>query len=361
MKRFCLIFLAALLAASCEIPFEIKQEGEPKIYLQAVADNSSVTVTYRKAVPINHQGSQELQGEKVEILLNGTPLENKVREEVPNSVEAVFPQPLQANDVISVSLRADGVETVSGSTTVVPQPDVRDFSFDDVKVSDVEAKEVRLTLEHAPEEGEYYGIQIYSLTTTVYMDQSITEDIAFLTPGYLLTQADSGSFDLEDFMQVNYSLKIMGMSGDYRPLTLVTKKQFEGNTYKFYLNSFDSSILDSIRENMPDGETGMAGGGIISGDVGSQLPGEGEWDPSRIPISCTIQYYIYFYRLSQEAYLYAKAMYQSNFDFLSNMGLTPANFTWSNVQGGLGFVGAIRGGNPFGPVILEKTIQDFSE
>ncbi len=47
------------------------------------------------------------------------------------------------------------------------------------------------------------------------------------------------------------------------------------------------------------------------------------------------------HRLSKEFYYYAKAQYQSNFDFLSNMGLTPANFTYSNIRGGIGLIGAI--------------------
>ena len=53
-------------------------------------------------------------------------------------------------------------------------------------------------------------------------------------------------------------------------------------------------------------------------------------------------YVFTFSQLSREFYQFAKALYQSNFDFLSNMGFTPANFTWSNVDGGLGFVGALN-------------------
>ena len=53
------------------------------------------------------------------------------------------------------------------------------------------------------------------------------------------------------------------------------------------------------------------------------------------------EYTFTFCRLSEEFFLFAKALFQSNFDFLSNMGLIPANFTWSNVKGGLGVVGAV--------------------
>ena len=49
-------------------------------------------------------------------------------------------------------------------------------------------------------------------------------------------------------------------------------------------------------------------------------------------------------------------MYQSNFDFLANMGLIPANFTWSNVDGGMGFVGAISTYS-LDPIDIRKDFQ----
>ena len=92
----------------------------------------------------------------------------------------------------------------------------------------------------------------------------------------------------------------------------------------------------------------MAGGGIVSGEVGGQPGGDQEenpWDPenldpSKICYSIVSEYRFEILRLSPEFFYYAKALYQSNFYFLSNIGLTPANFTYTNVDGGLGFVGA---------------------
>ena len=39
--------------------------------------------------------------------------------------------------------------------------------------------------------------------------------------------------------------------------------------------------------------------------------------------------------------VYCKAQYLINFNMLSNFGVTPPNFTYSNVYGGLGVVGGI--------------------
>ena len=55
------------------------------------------------------------------------------------------------------------------------------------------------------------------------------------------------------------------------------------------------------------------------------------------------QYVVELYRLSEELYNYFKAQYLMEFNMLSNFGVTPPNFTYSNVLGGLGIVGGISG------------------
>lgn len=311
MKKFLSIFTCLLLAASCEIPFELDQAGEAKIYVQGIVNNGEVFVTAQLAQPIT----------------------GKVQADAPMEIDQTWD-----GDEFSLRVRTTGVEPVSGRTTVPPPVEIQDMTWQRVQVDTIDAVDIRFTLDHAPGEGEYYGIQILQHYEITYMDGTSEEMDVYGTPGYILTASESVSFDLEDFMQVNFDGRYLG-GADYMPLTLVTQKQFEGKVYQFYLDSFDSSILDGIRERMPTGDTGMAGGGIISGGVGPGSGGQG-FDPGKIPVDMKTSYTFTFYRLSREFFLYAKAMFQSNFDFLANMGLIPANFTWSNVEGGLGFVGA---------------------
>ncbi len=311
MRKFLSIFACLLLAASCEIPFELDQAGDTKIYVQGIVNNGEVFVTAKVAQPIT----------------------GKVQADVPMEIEKAWD-----GDEFSLRVRTSGVAPVSGRTTVPPPVEIRDMTWQRVQVDTIDAVDIRLTLDHAPGEGEYYGIQILQHYEVTYVDGSSEEMDIYGTPGYILTASESVSFDLEDFMQVNFDGQFLG-GAEYMPLTLITQKQFDGNVYQFYLDSFDASILDNIRNRMPDGETGMAGGGIVSGDVG---PGSQGFDPDKIPVGMKTTYTFTFYRLSQEFFLYAKAMFQSNFDFLANMGLIPASFTWSNVEGGLGFVGAVN-------------------
>lgn len=352
MKRFFSILFALLSCAACEIPFDLRQEGTPKIYLQAIAGDRGIVVTARFAAAVGQDGgTPQLRNGQLQILLNGTPLTARTDPDDPFRFSADFPAPLQEGDRISVRIEADGVESASGSTVGLRRPDILRFESEAIEAGEIRATAVRITLDEAPGPDDYFGIQILKSTTFFYPDAPPLNHESYLTPGYILTAAESGKFDLEDFMQVNYSNAVLGGSGDYRPLTLLSQKQFDGAEYRFYLDSFDSDILEGIGDQMPEGDTGIAGGGIVSGEVGK--PGAAGEAGEGFPESSRTVYSIYLYRLSPETYFYAKALYQSNFDFLANMGLTPANFTWSNVRGGLGFVGTLQGENCIGRIESE--------
>lgn len=340
MKRLFYIFLWGLMLTACEIPFEIKQEGESRIYVQGVADNGLVTISSLYATPIGEEQGR-LSGLKTVFSVNGKEVELHGS-----------PIPLEEGDELYVEVSADGLETASGTTIVPPRPQITDLSWERIQVDTIDATEIRMTLDHAPLEDEYYAIQILRRDDVFYAGGDVETFVSYPTPGYILTAAESGSFDLADFIQVNYNGRYLG-GPDYQPISLLTKKQFDGALYKFYLNSFDASILEQIRNSMPGGDTGMIGGDIVSGEVGpgsgpGTIPGD-----IRIPIRVETQYSFTFYRLSPEFYFYAKALFQSNFDFLANMGLIPANFTWSNVHGGLGFVGAVTS-TTLGPYQFEN-------
>ena len=309
MKKVFYILSMLLLAASCEIPFQLEQNGQPRIYVQGIAHNGEVFVTKQVANPVSGKQMEDVSMD-VRTTLDG--------------------------DRFSLEIQADGIGTASGSTTVPPVPDLVNVSARTFPIDTLVVTQVTFKLAHEPGEGEYYGICIQRDQQLVYEDGTVKDTTTYATPGYILTLIQSGSFDLEDFMQVNFDGTFMG-GPTYQPLTMVTKKQFEGNEYTFYLGSFDAQLLDTIRGRMPEGDTGAAGGGITSGEVGNQKE-----DKEKIePVETHTEYTFTFYRLSEEFFLFAKAMFQSNFDFLSNMGLIPANFTWSNVKGGLGLVGAV--------------------
>ena len=336
MRKCLHILLWSLLFGlpACEIPFRLDQDGEARIYLQCIGNDEGIRLMPQYAVPVL-SAAGTAKDWQVEIQVNGTPV--PVTAGADGSYRS--DTPLRGGELLEMSVRADGLPPVSGRTRVPSRPVVQDVRLQNRQVDTIKATQVSLTLDHAPEEGEYFGIQITAEIEVTYMGGNSEKFNNYLTPGYILSAAESGSFDLEDFVQVNYDGVSLG-GRTFQPITLITRKQFDGAVYRFYLNSYDASMLDGIRGRMPGGNTGVVGGGIVSGEVnpGSEA---GVADPTKIPVGLKTLYYVRFSSLSPEFYNYAKALYQSNFDFLSNMGFTPANFTWSNVSGGLGFVGAI--------------------
>lgn len=342
MKRFLSILTLTAALSACEIPFDIRQEGTPKVYVQTVVTETSARITTRFAAPVGYSGDGQLRNRHLLVSLNGTELDVEADPADPDGFSVPFPKSLQAGDRISVQIGADGVPDVSGSTVWLRTPQWTDFVYKMIPAGESMAREVRIRLDEAPGPDDYFGIQILKNTEIQYADERIETYDSYLTPGYILTEADSGGFDLEDFMQVNYDGSVLGGSSSYQPLTLLSQKQFDEAEYRFYLDSFDGSILGDITDRLPEGDTGIAGGGIVSGEAG-QTPEEDENpDPDDLPVGIRYRYTIRLYRLSPDTYYYAKALFQSNFDFLANMGLTPANFTWSNIRNGLGFVGTVQ-------------------
>ena len=333
MRKFLNMLALLLLAVSCEIPFDLDQAGEARIYVQAIVKRGHVHIVPMVAQAVNGE-PVPVSSIQVQAELNGVPLKVEKGDSIWYS--ASYPL-LEEGDEVAVTVRAGALAPATGRTRFPPPLSVEDFSWERVQVDTIDAVAVSVRLDHEPGEREFFGILIHRHDHLLLPDGSYLSFYNYITPGYILTADEMARFDLEDFMQVNYDNRFLG-GHDYQPLTFVTQKQFEGDTYRFYLNSFDASILGRIRNGMPGENTGAAGGGIVSGEVGP--PGGGGQTPV-VPIARRTFFYITICRLSESFYNYAKALYQSNFDFLANMGLIPANFTWSNVEGGMGFVGAI--------------------
>lgn len=340
MKKFLHIAALLLLAVSCEIPFDLDQAGEPKIYMQAIAKGAHVRIVPLVANPVTGARVADAPMD-IRVELNGEPL--SVHPEDSISYAASY-WPIEEGDEISVTVRSGSLAPVTGSTIFPPKLLVEDFSWERVQVDTIDAVQVAIKLDHEPGEEEYYGIQIHRQDYTIFPGNSYWRVFrGYITPGYILTADEIGRFDLEDFVQVNYDHRYLG-GRDYQPLTLVTRKQFDGDTYRFYLNSFDTSVLNEIREGM-SGEKNK-----------SSTEGADQDRPKVDPIGRHSLFHIELSRLSPEFYFFAKALYQSNFDFLANMGLIPANFTWSNVEGGMGFVGAISSFSP-DPIEIKEYFQ----
>ncbi len=321
------------LLHSCEIPFSLEDTAAPKIYLQCIPAPDSTVLQVLYAAPA--VGSRTEKGPAfspgISFLVNGQPRPFKDL----GDGRYVSYDPLKEGDEIRVDVTARDLPSASGKTVVPPVPHITETVVRTEEVDTATVRKVTLTLDRAPEEGEYYGIQIRRRTVVLYTDGTFDDLDIYIVPGKLSNLLESGTVTMDDFVQVNFTDGLFNGFLDH-PMTLLTAKQFEGNKYAFYLDSFDTEFWTSLTEidweNLPERDEDWQ-------DYWGR-DREGEED-TRVPAGSATYCQIFLYRLSPETYRYAKALFQSNFNFLANMGLIPANFTYSNVDGGLGVVGAL--------------------
>ena len=353
------MLLLATLACSCEFPFNIDDISEPRFMIECVpvpADESfALKLSY--ADPAYGERLKELHDfdiSRLSISVNGKELDTRPLswERQGNTIRTSVRPILQPGNEFSVKYNAPGLPAASASTVIPEAPRVSGISIvpSDGK-EDGKARRVTVKMARPVEDGEYYGIQITVreeiVTATmesimppvVKLDTTVTEYSP--TPGQMATMADLNNLDLDAFASVRYEYgKLVNDTGDYYPhkqITLLSSRQFDGDTYSFIVNS-DASFFDIF--------SGMTDTDIPDTDVPGETPdipvepGEPE-TPQPVPVSAKTWYEVDMFRLSDELYNYCKSQYLMNFNMLSNFGVTPPNFTYSNVLGGIGIVGAL--------------------
>ena len=157
MKKFLHIAALLLLAVSCEIPFDLDQAGEPRIYMQAIAKGAHVRIVPLVANPVTGARVADAPMD-IRVELNGEPL--SVHPEDSISYAASY-WPIEEGDEISVTVRSGSLAPVTGVTRFPPSVVVEDFSWERVQVDTIKAVEVSVRLDHEPGEEEYYGIRIH--------------------------------------------------------------------------------------------------------------------------------------------------------------------------------------------------------
>ena len=337
------VLLLGCLSA-CEIPFSLEDASSPRIFVQCVPADGGTSLLVQYAAPAYGNASTvfDFHPSSVVLTVNGRPQtlsEGALRDGLLYSTA-----PLQPGDEVKVEVSAKDLPSVSGSSTVPPVPSISGWKVETVQSDTLSSTRITLTLDHAPTADEYHGLQIRTHTDLLYLENGIpvTDSFdAYTAPGKAFTEQEIARMDLSDYIQVNFSGGLIsGMATD-EPLAILSADQFDGRDYSFYLDSPDLDWLYDFAGGALPGEQGWD---LDTGAWDWFSDGEDEADeelPERILLGKVTTCQLILHRLSKEFYHYARAQYQSNFDFLSNMGLTPANFTYSNIRGGIGLIGAI--------------------
>ena len=366
-KRLLLLIACAALAASCEIPFELDKVSDPAFYVQYIADagkRNGMIVSY--AEPAFGTLSKEkypFVAEDVTLLVGGKTV--KVAEDTAASswnghmlMLDVVPSP---GDEVEVRVKGRNVPDVVGRT-VIPQPPVIS-SVTIVRPDDsTNVYRVSIKLDRNVTEGERYGLKAVKRVTAVWMSGKGTPDqpesvkldttvsVSYFMPGQIATTADLNSLDLDAFASITYQDGFLdGGMFQGEVMTLLADRQFTGDTYSFYINALDSFSSGAYDLDFGwEEEEGDYPGDYPETPEDPEDPGDEEITDPDEPEFWTViyereEYMFELFRLSPEFYNYAKAQYLCNFNMLSNFGVSPPNFTYSNISGGLGLVGGIAG------------------
>ena len=369
LLRNILLSVLAVSLCGCEyyFPLEGLDDGS-KLYVQCIAGNSERTyINVQKAMGVNTTGGDILPDvESISLKVNGREcsIERLVLPDLPDNgyydpefggiyeeSEDYDPDyytlrrynlwytdsPINAGDDLSLEVKARGLEDVSAHTTVPQKVVIQNIEaaprcttitgFDVSYTRTFMSFDVTLA-NTSPD--DYYGVKVMLHSDVLYsFDNGSTESYTFDSSGSILNWSDDS-----------------GLMGDIQ--------EYQGPWTPAYYNNY---FIDSYRGS---GIQLISGSNINNGhlqfdctvEFSSEETSEtydydeetGEWGPSgHVDIIKDSQYKIVVYRVSPEFFRFNKAQYLLSTNYLAELGLSPSTFSYTNVNGGFGVLGALTG------------------
>lgn len=365
--KFILLSVLAVSLCGCEyyFPLEGLDDGS-KLYVQCIAGNSERTyINVQKAMGVNTTGGDILPDvESISLKVNGREcsIERLVLPDLPNNgyydpeLGEIYEEPhgydpdyytlrrynlwytdtpIKDGDDLSLEVKARGLEDASAHTTVPQKVVIQNVEAAPrcTTITDFDVSYTRtymsfdITLADASPD-DFYGVRVMLHSDVMYSyDNGSTESY---------THDGSGSM-------INWSGD-SGMMGDIQ--------EYQGPWTPAYYNNY---FIDSYRGS---GIQLISGSNLKNGhlefdctvEFSSESTSEtydynqetGELEPSgNVAISINSQYKIVVYRVSPEFFRYNKAQYLLDSNYLAQVGLSPSTFSYTNVNGGFGVLGAL--------------------
>ena len=362
-----IILLALLALVSCEIHFDLEKVSDPALYVQYLPSSGTdgrIMVCYAEpAFDKPAKTPHPFNASDVTITVNG--VKATVSVDTENSswnrhyLDVSTSAPIKAGDEISVTVTGKDVPTATASTTVPECPVIKSVTLTQAVMDSSDVWKVVMKLDRPVKEGEYYGIKAVKYNEwyaahgpdLLNLQIDTTRYTEYFNPGQVASYADINSLDLDNYVSVSYTDGFVSASTYMgQCLTLLTARQIDGDTYTFYANAADSFVWSDINIDFDLGDIDYG-----DSDYSDYYDDYGDYDDPEDPeepeepeeiwmyLGEKNRYRFEFYRLSDEFYHYAKAQYLSNYNMLSNFGITPPNFTYTNVIGGLGVVAGLSG------------------
>ena len=325
--RYIVFLTAALAAASCMKPFDLKLDDEPIIYLEAFPGVEDVVVfniqpgyAYSNTA-LKPEFKPEIHftvnGEDIPVVLNEG---SRFGDRFPETSYVADYKPVPG-DRMAVEVHSEGFSSIYAQTSI-PQPfPERKIDYRVVQTAERDYNVIFVSFKDDADIPLAYGMQIHE-ETTYYKPDVEPETYYYLYAGDQI--ADDYEFAPQSFEGITMNFNGWSVQrGDYiagwddelfagqdKTISMVVNSY--GPADSFFEHTFDNPLYDE------------------SGEVIGNCPG----------ISHNK---LLLYTMSPEFYKYAVAqeLILDNADFFA--GIAPSNFCYSNIKGGYGaFAGIYR-------------------
>lgn len=325
--RYIVFLTAALAAASCMKPFDLKLDDEPIIYLEAFPGVEDVVVfniqpgyAYSNTA-LKPEFKPEIHftvnGEEIPVVLNEG---SRFGDRFPETSYVADYKPVPG-DRMTVEVHSEGFSSIYAQTSI-PQPfPERKIDYRVVQTAERDYNVIFVSFKDDADIPLAYGMQIHE-ETTYYKPDVEPETYYYLYAGDQI--ADDYEFAPQSFEGITMNFNGWSVQrGDYiagwddelfagqdKTISMVVNSY--GPADSFFEHTFDNPLYDE------------------SGEVIGNYPG----------ISHNK---LLLYTMSPEFYKYAVAqeLILDNADFFA--GIAPSNFCYSNIKGGYGaFAGIYR-------------------
>ncbi len=321
IKIFTLMsVLAAVL--SCETDFEIEElNTEPMLYIESIFFDEqefieiSVIPTY--AVTDEPKVSEVPEGFSLTVLEDGVPRElHKADDSFQKSkFKWYLTGGVEPGAELEITAKAEGYPEAYAKVVVPPK--FADFTCSVEKYAEGLAI-LHIDYYDNPDTEDYYAVSVARNVKQVRFDGTVDSDVSY--PVINTPQQD----DFGDYAYCSWNLE--GMSWEeYRNIV------FWNDSRETVAGRQRMTIYISENQSEPSFDYTEPTMGAVGEVIGTTYVGD----------------YVTVYKLDPGTYHYINGKWNEYYNDLSNMGLTPPTWTFTNIVGGIGMFGPMSSSEPY--------------
>lgn len=341
MKRLATILALLAVCVGCEYEFELEEGNlDNKLFVNCVVRGSDTTfVTVKKCVPVNKTVAAQDRLPEMEYLrlFAGDKQLNLVYDGEKDDYNNWYTlDKVEAGASLRIEAKAKDTAPVNAICTAPSAPSIKSVKTDFCKVDDNYLETV-IELNDKDARGGYYGVVMFEHVwiSTVWdpefnpydFPDEEGEEVSSngLASNILPESSEILSESTEYYPYLRWDKKSLNTSywrsENNETINLISAREMEksGGVIKvayYYRNNFDDDVVQEY-----------------SWDYGE---GESYYEKHKCHHTYYLQRKFKVYRLSEEFYHYAMARIAQDSNALAEIGLAPAVFAYSNIDGGYG-------------------------